>query len=256
MNAVAELVPGISLDHNPPAIAERVYGIISELTGEPDPYRTIKRVCNQNGLQLLPRMRQAVMHSENPLQMACRLAIAGNSIDFGVRSITESVTDIFEEALRLPLVIDHFSEFQAELQTAKNLLFLGDNAGEIVFDRLLIEQMQEMGSFQITYVVRERPVINDVTLVDAGEVGVAELATVISNGSGAPGTILERCSEELKSAFHAADLIISKGQGNYESLSDEAGPIFFMLKAKCVIVAEPLGLELGDTILMKNSCFT
>lgn len=253
MNEVAALVPDIAMEDKPPAIAERVYRLVSKFTGQPDPYKSIKEASNRNALALLPRMRQAVSESKDPLRTACKLAIAGNAIDFGARAVVDGMDEIFDGALQLPLAIDHYEAFQSALAKAEKILILGDNAGEIVFDQLLIEQLHSRRECPITYAVREKAIINDATLADAASTGMVRIADVISNGSGAPGTILSQCSPQLLSAFEAADLIISKGQGNYESLSDESGPIFFFLKAKCSVVGDPLNVQLGDALLLQNS---
>jgi damage-control phosphatase, subfamily I len=253
MNAVAALVPDISMEDKPPAIAERVYRMVSEFTDQPDPYRSIKEASNRNALALLPRMRQTVSESKDPLRTACKLAIAGNAIDFGALVVVDGMDEIFDDALRLSLAIDHYDAFQSALARAEKILILGDNAGEIVFDQLLVEQLHSRKGCPITYAVRERPIINDATLADAASTGLDQMVDVISNGSGAPGTILAQCSPQLRSAFEAADLIISKGQGNYESLSDESGPIFFFLKAKCSVIADPLNVQLGDALLLQNT---
>jgi uncharacterized protein with ATP-grasp and redox domains len=132
-------------------------------------------------------------------------------------------------------------------------LYIGDNAGEIVFDRILIEQIQELNSNQIFYVVRERPIINDATIDDAFRVGLDKVTKVISSGSDAPATILSQSSLELKDIYDAADVIIAKGQGNYESLCDRPENIFFFFKVKCPVIARDSGYDVGTLALIGNS---
>ena len=136
------------------------------------------------------------------------------------------------------------------MREAKDILYLGDNAGEIVFDRLFIEQMPHE---KVTYVVRGEPIINDVTIEDAREVDMFDLVDVIDNGSDAPGTILETCSHEFQQRFASSDLVIAKGQGNYETLSDVNKRIFFLLQVKCPVIAKDIGFEVGSFIVKANT---
>jgi hypothetical protein len=136
------------------------------------------------------------------------------------------------------------------IDSAKNILYLGDNCGEIVFDRLLIEQLP---LDKVTFVVRGGPIINDATMGDARETGMTELVNVIDNGSNIPGTVLEKCSKEFRECFVDADLIIAKGQGNYETLSSCEKNIFFLLQAKCPVISGHIGCEQGSFIV-KRSC--
>jgi hypothetical protein len=144
-----------------------------------------------------------------------------------------------------PMAICHLDSFVSTLSSAKSILYLGDNAGESVFDKILIEAMQK----PVTYVVREHPVINDVTMEDALASGIQEVASIISSGSDAPGILLNDCSDEFRHAFENADMIISKGQGNYETLSETTRPVFFLLKAKCHVIAHHLGVNENDIVL-------
>ena len=132
---------------------------------------------------------------------------------------------------------------------AQDILYLADNAGEIVFDRLLIEQLPMQ---KITVVVKGFPIINDATMEDAVAAGLTEIVSVIDNGSDAPGTILEICSDAFVSRFEQADLIITKGQGNYETLSDIDKNIYFILKAKCPVIASDLGCPIGQMVLINK----
>ncbi len=141
-------------------------------------------------------------------------------------------------------------KFRKAISMAKSILYLADNTGEIVFDRLLIEQMPLK---KITLVVKGSPIINDACLVDAQVTGVADLVEVIDNGSDAPGTILAECSEDFKQRFEKADLIIAKGQGNYETLSDVKKDIFFVLKAKCSVIAKHIGCEVGNLVFLRSA---
>ena len=201
---------------------------------------------------MYPDLRTRIEQSTYPLEMAVRLAIAGNIIDFGVTSnIEESqLQRTVAESLEAPLDLDTLADFRKAVTQAKTILYLGDNAGEIVFDRLLVEQLPYQ---KIAFVVKKSPVINDATMEDAFITGMTDVVEVIDNGSNAPGTILECCSEQFRNRFDRTELIIAKGQGNYETLSDVDKDIFFLLRAKCSVAAGNIGCQIGDMVLLRNT---
>jgi uncharacterized protein with ATP-grasp and redox domains len=254
VNAVAGLIPELSLGLKPPEIAQRGYRLISQITGNNDPFQQTKIDANHTALSLWPELKQLVEQSGNRLLMACRLAVLANSIDFGPNFNHVGIEAIIDEATTysIPLTVNDYDRFLSSLNNSRTLLYLGDNAGEIVFDRLLIEEIHRVKELETYFVVREKPVINDVTMDDARAVGMDRIARVISNGSDAPATILSQCTAELQQLFRSSDIIIAKGQGNYESLGDEPGNIFFLLRAKCPLVAELLGVSVGDCALKRK----
>ena len=240
----------MDLRRTPPEMAQWIHRRIREQIGQNDPYRRIKDRFNQMALELYPTLQGWVEESDNPRETAVRLAIAGNVIDFGVNSRL-SETDVrrsVTHALSTSLDAD-VDEFFRAVSDAGRILYLADNAGEIVFDRLLIEQIP---AGKVTVAVRGGPVINDATMTDAEDVGMTELVEVIDNGSDAPGTILEDCSQSFRDRFDEADLIIAKGQGNYETLSEVDKDIYFLLKAKCPVIARDIGCQEGDMILKRS----
>jgi hypothetical protein len=241
----------MNLRKSPPLMAQHIHRLIRQMTGDNDPYRDIKDRFNDFALELYPELKERIERSREPLDTAIRLAIAGNIIDSGVNHhINETqVHNAIEHALTAPLAGDP-EEFREAVSEAKDILYLADNAGEIVFDRLLIEQMPLE---RITLVVKGSPVINDACLADARTTGIADLVEVMDNGSDAPGTILAACSEEFKQRFESADLIIAKGQGNYETLSDVKKDIFFVLKAKCPVIAHHIGCEKGSLVFLRSA---
>jgi len=239
-------LPRISAEATPPEIGREVYRIISEKTGIMDPYKEIKKICTRQALTLYPKLKKIIVSSEDRLLTAIRVAIAGNIIDFGANADFDLDKDL-EGLLRQELAIDHSLEFRKTLTNAKEVLYLADNAGETVFDRLLIEELGR----PVVYAVREKPIINDAVYQDAMDAGMDKVAKIISSGTDAPGTILDLCSEEFIKIFQSADLIISKGQGNYEGLSEEARPVFFLLKAKCSVIAHDVGVQQGSIVLKK-----
>ncbi len=251
VNATAALIPELSLGLKPPEITQRGYRLIIQITGNNDPFHETKVEANRAVLAIYPRLQQLVQQSADRLFTACKLAVAGNSIDLGPKFEYGSIENVIDSAVAcpLPLAVNDYDQFWSSLNNSRILLYLGDNAGEIVFDRLLIEEINRVKELETYFVVRGKPVINDVTNDDALAVGMDRVARVISNGSDAPATILLQCSAELQQLYHSADIIIAKGQGNYESLEGEAGNIFFMLRAKCPLVARSLGVSVGDCIL-------
>jgi len=254
IDAVAGMIPELSLDLKPPEVAQQAYRIISRITGDKDPFRQSKVESNRAVLAVYPRLQKMVQDSADRLFIACKLAITGNSIDLGPKFEYGSIESIIDVAVcPLPLAVNDYGQFWSSLGTCQRVLYLGDNAGEIVFDRLFIEEIIRIKKLDICFVVRDSPVINDVTMDDALAVGMDKIARVISNGSDAPATILSQCSPELQRLYHSADIIISKGQGNYESLEGETGNIFFLLRAKCPLVAKSLGVSVGDCVIKNNS---
>ena len=254
VNAVSGLIPELSLGLKPPEIAQRGYRLISQITGNNDPFHQAKVEANRTALALWPRLKQLVEQSTDRLFTACRFAILANSIDFGPNFEHGGIEAIIDEATTcsLPLAVNNYDQFWSSLKNSRSLLYLGDNAGEIVFDHLLIEEIHRVKELETYFVVREKPVINDVTLDDALAVGMERVAKVVSNGSDAPATILSQCSAELQQLYRLADIIIAKGQGNYESLEGEPGNIFFLLRAKCPLISELLGVSVGDCVLKRQ----
>jgi len=250
LREVLSAISQMDLGMPPPVMGQQIHRLIRSLTGQDDPYRQVKDEFNNLALQWCEQLKARVANATNPMETALRLAIAGNIIDFGVNSqLDESVvSDAIEHALTNELV-GSFQAFRERVVSAQDILYLADNAGEIVFDRLLIEQLP---AEKITLVVKGYPVINDATIADAQKVGITDLVEVIDNGSDAPGTILEECSQEFQRRFEAADLIIAKGQGNYETLSDVDKEMFFVLKVKCSVIAKHLDCPVGSLIAQRN----
>ena len=251
MREVLRLVSKMDLHQSPPAMAQKIHRLIRRLTGVQDPYQGLKDRFNKLALEMYPTLRERIAASADPFETAVRLAIAGNIIDLGVKTgLAESqVEEVITRSLAEPLDMKALKEFRSATSRAKDILYLGDNAGEIAFDRLLIEQLP---CEKITFVVKAAPIINDATMEDAEIVGLTDIVNVIDNGSDVPGTILESCSETFRCRFNEVDLVIAKGQGNYETLSDVDKDVFFILRAKCPVVARHLGCEIGSLVLIRN----
>ncbi len=247
LDDVGMMLKDIPLDNTPPETGMLIYQKISQITGNKDPFKKIKKENIDKALSLYPEMKKLVDRSNDKLLTAIKLAIAGNVIDFGVNRAFDIEKEI-GEALNKKLVLKDYEDFKDALGKAKEILYIGDNAGEAVFDKILIEQLKK----PVIYVVRGCPVINDVTFQDAVSIGIDKLARVISSGTPAPGTILKTCNPDFIKLFKSADMVISKGQGNYEGLSGEDRSIFFLLKVKCHVIARNIEAKVGDVIL-RNS---
>lgn len=224
-----------------------------------DPFEELKRENNKLALSLYPELKKRLGESPDPLHFACQLAACGNIIDLGVHDdfdLGAAIEKVVREGFRrddYPEFAEECRRFYEEKETPQ-LLYVCDNAGEIVFDRLFIEEMLRLyPRFHITAVVRGIPVLNDATLIDARDVGLTDIVRVIDNGKSELGTILEKSGRELQEAFRNADIIISKGQANYETLCVRPENIYFFLKAKCDVIAESLGVYLWDAVLVKSS---
>jgi len=231
-------------DKSPPQIARRIYSIINDLIGIKDPFKKEKRHSNELALRLYPKLKKRVDEASDELLEAVRLAAIGNVIDLGAKS-TFDIEEELKEDKNQEFAIFDYDKFKKKLEEADEILYLGDNAGEIVFDKILIEELKK----PVIFAVRDKPTINDATIEDAVTCGLDKICRVISSGSDAPGTVLDLCNQEFLEIYNRAPLIISKGQGNFEELSDEDKPIFFLFKAKCQTVADELNCKVGDMIL-------
>lgn len=231
---------------SPPVMAREIHAIVREAAGSADPYRDAKIASNEHALEWYPTLRRRIDAASDPVDLAIRLAIAGNIIDLGAAAEYD-LGDSISRVLRQPLAIDDTGRLRSQLAIAGEVLYLGDNSGEAVFDRLLIETLD----LPVTYVVKGSPTINDVTRQEAIEAGLDRVAKIVDNGSDAPGTLLEQCSPEFRERFESAEVIIAKGQGNFESLSHVEAPVFFLLQAKCNVIADELGV--GEKALVVKS---
>lgn len=245
---VAGWIQQADLHESPPVMARRLHRYLRGLTGIEDPYADVKAKDNALALALLPELRERLAASGEPFALAVRLAIAGNLIDLGPKSdlTAEEVVSAVRHAETGPFSGD-IEALRRRAAEARTILYLADNAGEIVLDRLLIEAL---GPERVTVAVRGAPVINDATMTDAQTAGLQDLVTVVANGSDVPGTLLAECSAEFRERFSRADLVISKGQGNFETLSEAPRDICFLFKVKCPVIASRVGLPLGTQALV------
>ena len=215
-----------------------------------DPFEKVKREYNGIALSLYPKLREKIKNSADPLKTASRLAIAGNIIDFGIFTDIDIEKSV-EQSLRSEIAVDDYGAFMQDLSSVREILYLLDNAGEIVFDRLLIEELRLRGK-QVKAVVKGSAVLNDVTREDAVQVGLDTLCEVIDNGSDAIGTILPWTSSEFQNEFERAELIISKGQGNFETLFGTAKRTYFLFQSKCDVVSRELELPVCSMLFRRS----
>jgi uncharacterized protein with ATP-grasp and redox domains len=235
--AVAAEMP---FDQPPPVMGQLIHRRIRELTGIRDPYHAAKQQANAFAIRLYPDLKRRIERAGDPFALAVSLAMAGNIIDLGVKShlAEDEVHSAIAEALDATPNQSAVDDLRQAVASAHTILYLADNAGEIVFDRLLIEQMPLS---KVTVAVKGSPIINDATIEDAEQAGLTKLVRVIDNGVDIPGTVLEACSATFRREFMAADLVIAKGQGNYETLNECAHTnLFFLLKVKCPMIARDI----------------
>lgn len=234
-----------------PLFSRELHHILRSYTHNPDPYKKVKKENNDQAVNMLPELEYIIQQSEDRFNTALRLAIAGNIIDFAASDNFDLQTTI-DKALLSEFAIDHSVQLKVEIKKANSILYLGDNAGEIVFDKLFIQVINQPNT---TFVVRGSPVINDATIEDAQYIGMKEVVNVISNGYDAPSTIPNKSSKQFQKYFREADLIISKGQGNLEGLLPlNDNRIFFLLMVKCDVIAEFLKVEKGSMVVYNSSC--
>lgn len=230
----------------PPQLGDPIHRKVREITGNADPYLKLKQQSTQQALQMIPDLKQKIHSSKDPLETAVRLSVAGNIMDFGVRKEFD-LDFVVEQVLTQPFAYWDYPCLREALQKTPWVLYLADNSGETVFDRLLIEQLK----VPVYYVVKSGPIINDATRVEAISAGIDQVATIIECGSDTPGTFLERSSEEFLNLYHTAAVIIAKGQAQYEMLSEEGPRLFFLLQAKCAILARDLNVP-QDSFVVKQ----
>jgi hypothetical protein len=242
-----QLLACVNWHLSPPALGGQLHRLIRDLTRNPDPYAAVKAELNHRAQRLEPVWHRRLLKAYPPFEAAVRLALAGNLLDVGAKTQLNEreVLGAFERALTAP-VVGSVAALAAAVHEARQILYLADNAGEIVFDRGLLAQLP-LGN--LTLAVRGVPVLNDATLADAHWAGLDDLVEVIPNGSDAPGPLLEECSPEFRARFAAADLVIAKGQGNYESLVAAEQRVFFLLNVKCSVVSDALGCPIGSLVV-------
>jgi uncharacterized protein with ATP-grasp and redox domains len=246
------------MEASPPQMGRIIYNLIKSHVGLDDPYLGIKEKSNRLALSVYDKLISNKKRSHDNLLKAIELAIAGNIIDYGVKNtlnVDEELNKILSGEQKVIGSEDprffQYDNFKEALKNSKTILYLADNAGETVFDRILLEEIKWMDEEkEIIYAVKDKPIINDALEKDALVSGIDRTARIMSSGSDAPGTILSLCSDEFLDIYHESDMVISKGQGNFEGLSASDRSIFFLLLAKCPVIARDIGCRVGDVILL------
>ncbi|MDT8390655.1 MAG: ARMT1-like domain-containing protein [Lentisphaeria bacterium] len=234
---------------SPPEMGQMIHRVLRRNVNHPDPYREIKKRSTRKALAYADEIRARVAAAENTFETALRFAIAGNIMDFALTTLWDEdrIEASLEKAVRQPLNQRLARDLEQVVREADTVLYLGDNAGETVFDRLFIEQFP--GAPKVIYAVKGGPIINDATLEDAREAGLDRVAELLENGNDAPGTVLSQVSDEFARIYDQADVVIAKGQANFETLNTADRTIYFLTQMKCPTIAESYGYHVGDWIV-------
>lgn len=244
-------IPAMDTNDSPAALSMTAYQLAAKHSGKADPYAALKAAQNKLALSLESAMRTRIRESEEPLVTALHLAAAGNVIDLGILESHEiDIESVIEEVLHERFSVDHTDALLESLESCEDLLYLLDNAGEIVFDKLLIEELQQYT--RVTAVVKGAPMLNDVVRADADSVGLSDVCEVIDNGGAFIGSPLNQVPQSFLDRMAAADVIIGKGQGNYETVDEFDGNVFLILRAKCEIIAKHMGVQFGQVGLIST----
>ena len=246
---------GLNWDTTSVEVIEDIWGKIVTRVKTPDPFSVEKANQNQKIMDLYPYLEKMVNAAADPLFMAVKLSILGNSMDLMMADKPVTFENSISEKVKMPLSNENYSQFKQQLKASKHVLIFGDNAGEIVFDKLLIETIKKIHHPEITFVVRSMPALNDATLKEAKSVGLDKITAVVENGTDGPvpGTLLSRCSSEVNDLVRQSDLIISKGGGNFDTLDEQrkhmAKNISFLLLSKCYPYCNHFNTKLYQPIL-------
>lgn len=248
----------MNFDTTTPEMIGEIFDMIKKHTNNPDPYKETRNYYNTLFLNLLPEFERKIEQAENSFMLAIRYAIVGNIIDFNPihNTLLEEIYNCFEKMEQLELAIDDSLPLMKDISNAGTLLYLGDNCGEICLDKILLKKIKELNpNIKLLFGVRGKPVVNDSIADDAYSVGIDEYAEIVDNGDGSLGTVLSRTSPSFKDLYNEADVVIAKGQANYECLSEENKNIYFLLMTKCNVIANDIGVEEKKMICMKNKVY-
>lgn len=237
-----------------PEIIGEIFEMIKNYTNNQDPYKETRNYYNTLFLKYIPEFENKIEQAENSFQLAMKYAILGNIIDFNPihNTLIDDIFDCFKKMEEFELAIDDSKTLVEDILNAKTLLYLGDNCGEICMDKIFLKKIKELNPIKIFFGVRGKSVVNDSIAEDAFAVGIDEYAEVIDNGDGSLGTVLNRTSPEFIEVYSKADVVIAKGQANYECLSEENKNIYFLLITKCDVIASDIGVKENKMICMKN----
>ena len=249
----AKILSKYDINVTPPEIAAEEYGKIGDILNVEDLFEEEKKEAIVEALKYKSILKRRLLKSKDRLFDACKVAVAGNVIDLGVHqeyNLEKEIKKIFEMEFKK----NDYEKFKIDVEDASTVCYLADNAGENVFDELLIETIKEINKdVKVYYFVRGRPVINDVTVKDLEGLEIFELAEVVDTGVPTPGYHLKFANDVSKEIFYDADMVISKGMGNFECLFEECNrEVYYLFKVKCEVVARASGAEVGDYMLFKG----
>ena len=230
-----------------------LHRMIMKLTENDDPYKSFRMEGNALAEKLIPTVMEII--SENPsLESYVKIAVCGNIIDFGALKQDTNMEGLITEKINDELVINDVDKLDNDLKKADRILFLTDNGGEIVFDKLLIEKISRDYDLEIIVALKESPILNDAIVSDAYDLGLDEYATIISTGTNSVGVVNEYISDQLHQLLEDVDLIISKGMGNFEGLTEMTidTPIYYLLNTKCKVISREIGVEVGSSLCFKK----
>ncbi len=248
----AEILETLPMNQTPPEAAAILYPRVARIAGSEDPYYRKKEESIRKASELLPSVEERVRRSPDLLDAALRAAAAGNVIDFATEvsfELEEEIEKIFEA----DFAIDHKKRFLGRLENVRSLVVIGDNVGEHLFDQLMMRILKErFPGLSIDYLVRGRPIINDVTVSEARQAGIDKVARIVDSGVDTPGFLYERAGKEGREAYDRANLILAKGMGNFECMESWADErVFVLFKVKCSVVAGTIGKGIGDLVCMQ-----
>ncbi len=247
LNLAKEILSNYKDYENAPHLAQAIYKAVEGFAKEDDPFKEIKKKDIYEAKELVPVLKDFISGSENTLYAALKVGAVGNNLDSAVvRNI--DIKECIKEELQRPFTVCDIDVLKEKLKTAKTVLIVGDNSGEAVFDGVFMDNFPNLTFY---YAVRSAPIINDITLAEVPHTNIDKKAQVFASGSCAPGSVLSQCSEKFKAILKESDIVISKGQGNFESLS-EVKNIFFLLKTKCPVIASRFGVETGSYVFKYN----
>jgi len=249
LKEIAKMLPALNPEKDPAYNSSLVLFKVNELMRATDPYQDERKKYDKLAMELVPELRGEIESSPDPLEMSVRMSVVGNVIDLGIKEQVD-IAGTMEQAKGDGFKIFEIADLKRELDQAKRVLYVLDNAGEIVFDSLLIEQIRKIGKAVIA-AVRGGPILNDAVMDDARRVGLDKICKVIDTGNNFVGVNREKCSAVFLKALDSAEVVIAKGQGNYETLEGTRLNIFFILKAKCEAVAGHIGVRQGDLVLKR-----
>ena len=235
-------------DHSPSEIAGETNRVMRESLGVADLHQAEKQAGHDQAIKIIDKLRELATQGRDSLEQWLKISAAGNVIDI----IHSGEYDLWEEVqttVSQELHTDDLEVFRQSLNTAPHLLYLADNVGETIFDRVMIENLD----LPVIYAVKSGPVLNDATYADAVRAGIDKVAEIVETGSWSPGTILTQSTKSFRDLFRNSPLVLSKGQANYETVDGEGDKVFFLLRSKCPVLSERLDVPIGKLVLKRGS---